>query len=114
MNPQSEPHCLVRNLLACTAALLVLSGSLALAQDTGTLDKGQHGPYKSQAVKQPKLYPPYVDHHFLQRVLFGDMHHHTSLSVDSGLIGNNNGPDVPFIFAMAAVLWIWHPNRVRG
>jgi hypothetical protein len=21
--------------------------------------------------------------------------------------------DVPFIFLMAAVLWIWHPNRVR-
>jgi hypothetical protein len=22
--------------------------------------------------------------------------------------------DVPFIFLMAVVLWIWHPNRVRG
>jgi hypothetical protein len=22
--------------------------------------------------------------------------------------------DVPFIFLMAVVLWIWHPNRVKG
>ncbi|MDH3752021.1 MAG: DUF3604 domain-containing protein, partial [Gammaproteobacteria bacterium] len=72
-------------------SLCVFSG-VSLAQDTGTLDQGK-------VVEQPKSYSPYVDQHFPQRVLFGDMHHHTSLSVDSGLIGNNNGPEVSFRFA---------------
>ena len=53
MNAQSKPHCMVSNLLACTAALLVLSGSPALAQDTGTLDKGK-------VVEQPQPYSPYA------------------------------------------------------
>jgi S1-C subfamily serine protease len=70
---------------------------LALAQDTGTLDKGK-------VVEQPKPYSPYVEQHFPQRVLFGDMHHHTSLSVDSGLIGNTNGPDVSFRLARGEVI----------
>ena len=43
---------------------------------------------KSKALKPPKPYSPYVDQHFPLRVLFGDCHHHTSLSVDSGVIGN--------------------------
>ncbi len=54
---------------------------------------------KDQRVEQPKPYSPYVDRHFPQRVFFGDTHHHTSLSVDSGLIGNTLGPDVSFRFA---------------
>jgi hypothetical protein len=39
---------------------------VALAQDAGTPDK-------DQVVEQPKPYSPYVDQHFPQRVLFGDM-----------------------------------------
>jgi hypothetical protein len=70
---------------------------VALAQDAGTPDK-------DQVVEQPKPYSPYVDQHFPQRVLFGDMHHHTSLSVDSGLIGNSNGPEVSFRLARGEVV----------
>jgi hypothetical protein len=44
-------------------------------------------------------YSPYVDQHFPQRLLFGDTHHHSSFSVDSGLIGNRLGPDVSFRLA---------------
>ena len=72
--------------------VLVLSIGSALASDTGSLEK-------DKVVEQPATYSPFVDQHFPQRVLFGDMHHHTSLSVDSGLIGNNNGPEVSFRFA---------------
>ncbi len=72
-------------------ALTVLSGS-ALAQDTGTL-------HKDKVVEHPQPYSPYVDQHFPQRVLWGDAHHHTSLSVDSGLIGNTNSPEVSFRLA---------------
>ena len=43
---------------------------------------------KDQLVEQPKPYSPYVDQHFPQQVFFGDTHFHSSLSVDSGLIGN--------------------------
>ena len=49
-------------------------------------------------VKKPD-YSPYVDQHIPQRVLWGDCHHHTSLSVDSGLIGNRNDPHVSFRLA---------------
>jgi hypothetical protein len=62
------------------------------AQDTGTLDQ-------ERLVEKPQPYSPYVDQHFPQRVLWGDAHHHTSLSVDSGMIGNNNSPDVSFRLA---------------
>jgi hypothetical protein len=93
----SRPRRVPGNLLALGATLLVLAGSPALAQDTGTLHKGK-------IVEQSKPYSPYVDQHFPQRVLFGDMHHHTSLSVDSGLIGNTNGPDVSFRLARGEVV----------
>jgi len=97
MDPLSKPHCTCRNLLALSTALLVLPVGSALAQDTGTLDKGK-------VVEQPQPYSPYVEQHFPQRVLFGDMHHHTSLSVDSGLIGNNLTPDVSFRLARGEVV----------
>jgi hypothetical protein len=93
----SKPRRVPGNLFALSAALLVLASSPALAQDTGTLHKGK-------VFEQPKPYSPYVDQHFPQRVLFGDMHHHTSLSVDSGLIGNTNGPDVSFRLARGEVV----------
>jgi len=78
----------------------------SLAQDTGTLDKDQE-------VRQPKPYSPYVDQHFPQRVLFGDCHHHTSLSVDSGLIGNRNGPEVSFRLARGEVVTSNSGQRVK-
>jgi hypothetical protein len=83
-------------LTVAAIALTMLVGSV-LAQDVGTLDK-------DRVVRQPEPYSPYVDQHFPQQVLFGDMHHHTSLSVDSGLIGNNNPPDVSFRLARGEVV----------
>ena len=44
-------------------------------------------------------YSPYVNQDFPDRLLFGDTHHHSSFSVDSGLIGNQLGPDVSFRLA---------------
>ncbi len=54
---------------------------------------------REQLVEQPKPYSPYVDQHFPQRVFFGDTHFHSSLSVDSGLIGNKLDLDDAFQFA---------------
>ena len=72
---------LMKSILSMAAIALAMPAGLALAQDAGTPDK-------DQVVEQPETYSPYVEQHFPQKVLFGDMHHHTSLSVDSGLIGN--------------------------
>jgi len=83
---------LKNSILAVAAIALTVLGGPALAQDAGTPDKGK-------VVEHPKPYSPYVDQHFPRRVLWGDTHHHTSLSVDSGLIGNRNGPDVSFRLA---------------
>jgi hypothetical protein len=69
----------MRRLLSIAAAVTLLS-TTALAQEW-TLEK-------DQLVEQPKPYSPYVDQNFPQRVFFGDTHFHSSLSVDSGLIGN--------------------------
>jgi hypothetical protein len=70
----------------------LLPGSPAPAQDAGTPDK-------DRVVKQPKPYSPYVDQHFPQRVLFGDTHFHSALSVDSGLIGNTLDLETAIRFA---------------
>jgi hypothetical protein len=82
----------VTHLFVLGVTLLVMSVGPAPGQDTGTPDK-------DKVVRPPKPYSPYVDQHFPQRVLWGDAHHHTSLSVDSGLIGNTNSPDVSFRLA---------------
>ncbi len=44
-------------------------------------------------------YSPYVDRYHPRRVFFGDTHHHSSFSVDSGMFGNTLGPDKSFRFA---------------
>ncbi len=91
MNPRSKPLCTVRSLLALNVTLFVMLGGVALGQEWT--------PERGQLVEKPKPYSPYVDQHFPQRVFFGDTHHHSSFSVDSGLIGNRLGPDVSFRFA---------------
>jgi hypothetical protein len=83
---------LFRSLLVLVAITSLTLPGTALAQDTGTPDK-------DRVVEQPKPYSPYVNQHIPKRVLWGDAHHHTSLSVDSGLIGNNNSPEVSFRLA---------------
>jgi len=49
--------------------------------------------------EQPEGYSPYVGQNFPQQVYFGDTHHHSSFSVDSGMLGNTLGPDQSFRFA---------------
>jgi hypothetical protein len=77
--------------LSVGAVLLGLLGSAALAQEW-TPDKGQ-------LVEPPKPYSPFVDQHFPQQVLFGDTHFHSSLSVDSGLVGNTLDLETAIRFA---------------
>jgi hypothetical protein len=94
-----------RSLFALGVTLFIVLGGPALAQEW-TLDK-------DQKVEQPKPYSPYVDQHFPQRVFFGDAHHHSSLSMDSGLIGNRHGPEVSFRFARGEEMLTSHGQRVK-
>ena len=91
MSPKSKLHYKVTNLLAFSAALLALPVGSALAAEW-TLDK-------EQLVEQPEPYSPFVDQHFPQQVFFGDTHFHSSLSVDSGLIGNRLDVETALRFA---------------
>lgn len=90
-NLRSKPLCTVRNLLALNVTLLVVLGGPVLGQEWT--------PEREQLVEQPKPYSPYVDRHFPQRVFFGDTHFHSSLSVDSGMIGNTLGLKEAFRFS---------------
>ncbi len=78
-----------RLLLVMLTAVLV--ATTALAQELHV---------KREDIPSKKAeYSPYVDQYVPQRVFFGDTHLHTSLSVDSGLIGNTLGPEEAFRFA---------------
>jgi hypothetical protein len=92
-NARSKRRCTVTILLVLNVTLLVMLGDPALGSEWYTV------PEKDKLVEQPKPYSPYVDQHFPQRVFFGDTHHHSSYSFDSGLIGNKLGPEVSFRFA---------------
>jgi hypothetical protein len=91
MSPKSKLHYKVTNLLGLSAVLLILPVGSALAAEW-TLDK-------EQLVEQPEPYSPFVDQHFPQQVFFGDTHFHSSLSVDSGLIGNRLDVETALRFA---------------
>jgi hypothetical protein len=83
---------LTKSIVAVIAIMVIaVMGNSTLGQEW-TPDKGQR-------IEQPKPYSPYVDQYFPKRVYFGDTHHHSSYSVDSGLIGNRLGPEVSFRFA---------------
>ncbi len=86
-------------------SFLALPGGSALGQEW-TLEK-------DQLVEQPKPYSPYLDQHFPQQVFFGDTHFHSSLSVDSGLIGNRVGLEQAFRFAQGEEIVTSSRQRAR-
>ena len=83
---------LTKSVIAVFAIALAVLGGSALAQE--------YTPDKEQLIEQPEPYSPYLDQHFPQRVFFGDTHFHSSLSVDSGMVGNRIDLDQAFRFAL--------------
>ena len=61
---------------------------------------GQEKQTGSEQVPHEKTaYSPYLDQDFSKQVFFGDTHHHSSYSFDSGMFGNTLGPEESFRFA---------------
>ncbi len=57
-------------------------------------------PQREHVGEKEQEYSPYVEDHFPQRVYWGDTHHHSSYSFDSGMFGNTLGPEESFRFAL--------------
>ena len=71
--------------------LVLIAPNYVLAQD--------YTPQQNQVPEKKQEYSPYVEQHFPKRVYFGDTHHHSSFSFDSGMFGNTLGPEESFRFA---------------
>jgi hypothetical protein len=81
--------------IICIVAML-MSGT-AVAQDTAA---GTEFQINRDSVPAKKVeYSPYVTQYFPQQVFFGDTHHHSSFSFDSGMFGNTLGPEDSLRFA---------------
>jgi hypothetical protein len=76
---------------AAISWLVLLTPNYLLAQD--------YTPQQHQVPEKTQEFSPYVDQHFPKRVYFGDTHHHSSFSFDSGMFGNTLGPEDSFRFA---------------
>ena len=69
---------------------LSMSVGSASAQDT---------PVTFDHFAEEKVYSPYVDRTFPDRILWGNTHLHTNLSPDAGLVGTTLGPEEAYRFA---------------
>ena len=98
---------LTKSIVAAIAIAALVVPSTALGSEWYT------APEKDKLVEEPKPYSPYVDQHFPQQVFFGDTHHHSSYSVDSGMIGNKLGPEVSFRFARGEEIRTSSGQRVQ-
>jgi hypothetical protein len=80
----------VTSLLVAAAA--TFAQDLTVTTDSGTLTK-------SEASHNSPDYSPFVDRKLPDKILWGDTHLHTSLSVDAGFFGNKLGPEQAYRFA---------------
>jgi len=80
--------------LSIRSIFLIISLALPIAALSQELFTNKDG-----LLEREPEFSPYVDRHFPQRVYFGDTHHHSSYSFDSGMFGNTLGPEDSFRFA---------------
>jgi hypothetical protein len=76
--------------LSCVLVLLVSGAGSALCFE-GQLD--------GEFQEPKRVYSPYAGRQYPDRILFGDLHFHTKLSFDAGLIGTSLTPSDGFRFA---------------
>ncbi len=84
--------------LTLAATSLLVAATTTFAQDlTVTTDSGTLT--TSEASHNSPDYSPFVDRNLPDKILWGDTHLHTSLSVDAGFFGNKLGPEQAYRFA---------------
>jgi hypothetical protein len=100
----------MRSLKAVAAMVVLAVPSVALAQQDGT-----HNLVTKDGVKnyeQPS-YSPYVGRNFPTKVLFGDTHLHTSISLDAFGVGNKLSAEEAYRFARGETVRSSSGMRVR-
>ncbi len=102
MEPASPRHLnggtqmTMKSLRNLGAVGLALAAAHAASSTYGTGEVKPEDIYVGGEVKEAasgRIYPPFVGRDYPNQVLFGDMHLHTVVSMDAGLIGTkiNNG-----------------------
>jgi len=88
-------------LAALTAATLSLMapGASSSLEEANVSPEDIELPGEVQEVKGQRVYSPFVGRDYPDQVLFGDMHFHTDVSVDAGLIGTKLDVDAAYRFA---------------
>ena len=92
INNRQDHSVLVSWIWGCMAILSILLIPSYLAAQEWT-------PRPEQVLEKKADYSPYVTQRFPRQVFFGDTHHHSSYSFDSGMFGNTLGPEESFRFA---------------
>ena len=87
---------ITRDISSVLACLLVTGYAMA---SLGSAHGQEWTPQPEQVLEKKSDYSPYTNQHFPQQVFFGDTHHHSSYSFDSGMFGNTLGPEASFRFA---------------
>ena len=67
--------------------VIVLAASMMMA--VGGSSFAESPPVTKEDLADERIYSPYVGRAYPDQVLFGDMHFHTDLSFDAGLIGTS-------------------------
>jgi hypothetical protein len=84
----------ILTIIAAGLALPAFAAEQEIHTDTGTLSEAEG----AQVYKKPG-YSPYAGRNYPTRVLWGDTHLHTSLSMDAAAVGCKIGPDGAYRFA---------------
>ena len=69
--------------------LLFLTAGTVSASDEKTVTSPEGHVVTAEDLEPPQVYSPFVGRAYPDQVLFGDMHFHTDLSFDAGLIGTS-------------------------
>ena len=75
----------MRSAVTMFVALMLGGAALASPQDLA----GPDGAIKGEDLEQERVYSPYSGRAYADQVFFGDMHFHTNLSFDAGLVGTS-------------------------
>jgi hypothetical protein len=96
------------NVIAVVGLIFCMSAQPALADYAGSVQKEDvRGVFKAPG------YSPYAGRNFPSKVLWGDTHLHTSLSLDARAFGVTLGPEEAYRLARGEEITASHGERVK-